>query len=219
MFTGIVEEIGEIQSITSKTEAMEITITANTILEDAKLGDSISINGVCLTVTEIKNKSISFDVMPETYHATNLNELKKGSKVNLERAMAADGRFGGHLVSGHIDGKGTIVSKNSRANAVYYEISLSNDLLGYFVYKGSVAVDGTSLTVFGVSEDTITISLIPHTMEHTVLGAKGVGDNVNIECDMISKYVAHFLSGQHSQKSQSSNLTKAFLDEHGFGGN
>ncbi|MFG6119379.1 riboflavin synthase [Thalassobacillus sp. B23F22_16] len=219
MFTGIVEEIGEIQAITSKTEAMELTITANTIVIDAKLGDSISINGVCLTITDIKNNNLSFDVMPETYHATNLNELKKGSKVNLERAMAADGRFGGHLVSGHIDGKGTIVSKNNRSNAVYYDISLSDDLLGYFVYKGSVAVDGTSLTVFGVSEDTITISLIPHTMEHTVLGAKGVGDSVNIECDMISKYVAHFLSGQQSQKSQSSNLTKAFLDEHGFGGN
>ncbi|WP_085506335.1 riboflavin synthase [Thalassobacillus devorans] len=219
MFTGIVEEIGEIQAITSKTEAMELTITANTIVRDAKLGDSISINGVCLTITDIKNNNLSFDVMPETYHATNLNELKKGSKVNLERAMAADGRFGGHLVSGHIDGKGTIVSKNNRSNAVYYDISLSDDLLGYFVYKGSVAVDGTSLTVFGVSEDTITISLIPHTMEHTVLGAKSVGDSVNIECDMISKYVAHFLSGQQSQKSQPSNLTKAFLDEHGFGGN
>ncbi|GGD03906.1 riboflavin synthase [Thalassobacillus devorans] len=219
MFTGIVEEIGEIQAITSKTEAMELTITANTIVRDAKLGDSISINGVCLTITDIKNNNLSFDVMPETYHATNLNELKKGSKVNLERAMAADGRFGGHLVSGHIDGKGKIVSKNNHSNAVYYDISLSDDLLGYFVYKGSVAVDGTSLTVFGVSEDTITISLIPHTMEHTVLGAKGVGDSVNIECDMISKYVAHFLSGQQSQKSQSSNLTKAFLDEHGFGGN
>ncbi|MBM7551853.1 riboflavin synthase [Thalassobacillus pellis] len=217
MFTGIVEEIGEIEAIKSKSEAMELAIKAETIIEDAHLGDSISINGVCLTITKIAGNILSFDVMPETYHATNLNELTKGSKVNLERAMAADGRFGGHLVSGHIDGMGRIVSKNRRSNAVYYEIELSDDLIGYFVYKGSVGVDGTSLTVFGVDENTITISLIPHTMEQTVLGEKDAGDSVNIECDMISKYVAHFLSGQTTQK-KSSSLTKAFLDEHGFGG-
>lgn len=215
MFTGIVEEIGTLQSVKSKTEALEIKIAASKILEDIKLGDSISINGVCLTVTDYTKDTASFDVMPETYRATNIHELKQGSDVNLERAMAADGRFGGHLVSGHIDGTGSIVSKRPASNAVYYDIQLPSDLVPYFVYKGSIAVDGTSLTVFGVEEDRVTISLIPHTMEHTVLGRKGPGDKVNIECDMIGKYVAHFLSGQNQEHPQTA-ISKKMLADNGF---
>ncbi|MFD1020001.1 riboflavin synthase [Thalassobacillus hwangdonensis] len=216
MFTGIVEEIGKIKEIKAKSEAMELAVEADMIVEDAHLGDSISINGVCLTITKFDRKVLFFDVMPETYHATNLNELAKGSRVNLERAMAAGGRFGGHLVSGHIDGTGEIKKKTKRSNAVYYEIELSDDLAGFFVYKGSIAVDGTSLTVFGVEGNTVTISLIPHTMEYTVLGAKDAGDKVNIECDMIGKYVAHFLSKGKDRGNSSSTMTKAFLSENGF---
>ncbi|QAS53237.1 riboflavin synthase [Halobacillus litoralis] len=215
MFTGIVEEIGTLKSVKSKTESLEITVTAEEILTDAKLGDSISINGVCLTVTDFTEHTVSFDVMPETYRATNIHELKQGSPVNLERAMGAGGRFGGHLVSGHIDGTGTIVSKNPESNAVYYEIELPDELIHYFVYKGSIAVDGTSLTVFGVKDNKVTISLIPHTMEHTVLGGKGPGDHVNIECDMIGKYVAHFLGGQKNEEPKSG-LSKQFLSDNGF---
>ncbi|MGI8316534.1 riboflavin synthase [Halobacillus mangrovi] len=215
MFTGIIEEIGKLKSVKSKTESLEIQITAKDILTDVHLGDSISINGVCLTVTAFTESTVAFDVMPETYRATNLQSLKQGSPVNLERAMAAGGRFGGHLVSGHIDGTGKIVSKRPESNAVYYEIELPEELIHYFVYKGSIAVDGTSLTVFGVEDQRVTISLIPHTMEHTVLGEKEPGDSVNIECDMIGKYVAHFLSGKQSDKPQSA-ITKQMLADNGF---
>ncbi|MBX0357946.1 riboflavin synthase [Halobacillus sp. Nhm2S1] len=215
MFTGIVEEIGTLKSVKNKTEALEVNISAKEVLSDVKLGDSISVNGVCLTVTNYTGQTVSFDVMPETYRATNIHELQQGDPVNLERAMAAGGRFGGHLVSGHIDGTGRIVSKKPESNAVYYEIELPEELIHYFVYKGSIAVDGTSLTVFGVDDSKVTISLIPHTMEHTVLGAKGPGDSVNIECDMIGKYVAHFLSGQNKEEPKS-RLSKQFLSDNGF---
>ncbi|WP_226581564.1 riboflavin synthase [Halobacillus litoralis] len=215
MFTGIVEEIGTLKSVKNKTEALEVKVSADVVLKDAKLGDSISVNGVCLTVTDLTDGTISFDVMPETYRATNIHELKQGDPINLERAMAAGGRFGGHLVSGHIDGTGKIVSKKPESNAVYYEVQLPEELIHYFVYKGSIAVDGTSLTVFGVEEDKVTISLIPHTMEHTVLGGKGPGDRVNIECDMIGKYVAHFLSGQQNEHPKSA-MSKQFLADNGF---
>ena len=215
MFTGIVEEIGTLNSVKNKTEALEVSVSAQHILMDVNLGDSISVNGVCLTVTAFTERTVSFDVMPETYRATNIHELTQGDPVNLERAMAAGGRFGGHLVSGHIDGTGKIVSKRPESNAVYYEIALPDELIHYFVYKGSIAVDGTSLTVFGVKDDKVTISLIPHTMEHTVLGGKGPGDRVNIECDMIGKYVAHFLTGQKNEEPKSA-LSKQFLSDNGF---
>ncbi|KGP92539.1 riboflavin synthase subunit alpha [Pontibacillus chungwhensis BH030062] len=215
MFTGIIEEMGSVKGIKQGQEAMEITVTAQTVLEDVHLGDSISVNGVCLTVTEFTSQEARFDVMPETFHATNLREIKTGSKVNLERSMKADGRFGGHMVSGHVDGVGTITSKKQDSNAIYYTIELPEDLMDYFVYKGSVAVDGTSLTVFGVEGQTITISLIPHTVEHTVLGDKGEGDRVNIEIDMLGKYVVNFLSKQQ-QQAKSSSITEGFLAENGF---
>ncbi|TGB02664.1 riboflavin synthase [Halobacillus salinus] len=215
MFTGIVEEIGSLKSVKNKTESLELQLNAEKVLEDVQLGDSISVNGVCLTVTDYTKNTVSFDVMPETYRATTLNELSQGSPVNLERAMSAGGRFGGHLVSGHIDGTGKIVSKKPESNAIYYEIELPGDIIHYFVYKGSIAVDGTSLTVYGVEENKVTISLIPHTVEHTVLGGKGPGDHVNIECDMIGKYVAHFLQGQQSEQSKP-DVSMGFLKDNGF---
>lgn len=215
MFTGIVEEIGSLKAVKNKTESLELKLSADKVLEDVQLGDSISVNGVCLTVTGYSKDTVSFDVMPETYRATTLNELTQGSPVNLERAMSANGRFGGHLVSGHIDGTAKIVSKKPESNAIYYEIELPDDLVHYFVYKGSIAVDGTSLTVYGVEENKVTISLIPHTVEHTVLGGKGPGDLVNIECDMIGKYVAHFLGNQQSEQSKSS-VSMNLLKDNGF---
>jgi len=216
MFTGIIEELGTVKRIQSGQESMEIIVQASKILEDVHLGDSISVNGVCLTVTHYTKDEASFDVMPETFKATNLNELSKGSKVNLERSMKADGRFGGHMVSGHVDGLGTITSKKAESNAVYYDIELPTELLDYFVYKGSVTVDGTSLTVFGVTDKGITISLIPHTMEHTILGDKGAGDHVNIEIDMLGKYVVNFLTKQFGSDKKSSSITESFLQENGF---
>ncbi|WP_413300537.1 riboflavin synthase [Bacillus sp. 1P10SD] len=218
MFTGIIEEIGSIANMQRTGESFVLTIEAKRILEDVHLGDSIAVNGVCLTVTSFSGKHFTVDVMPETVKATSLHTIKRGSKVNLERAMAAGGRFGGHFVSGHIDGTGVIKRKQALENAVYYEIEADPDLLRYVILKGSVAVDGTSLTVFAVTENSFTLSLIPHTLAETVLGLKGSGDIVNLECDMIGKYVGHFLtnlSNDNKQKSQKG-ITANFLEENGF---
>ncbi|OCA85705.1 riboflavin synthase subunit alpha [Bacillus sp. FJAT-27225] len=217
MFTGIIEEIGTISSITSTAKSSVLSISASKVLEDVHLGDSISVNGVCLTVTSFSKSNFTVDVMPETVKASTIHLLKKGSKVNLERAMAAGGRFGGHFVSGHIDGTGTIKSKKRLENAVYYEIETNPEVNHFVILKGSVAVDGTSLTVFGVSDRTFTISLIPHTLSETILSDKGPGDKVNIECDMLGKYVHHMLNpGQREEKSSSPTLTAQFLKETGF---
>ncbi|KGX87176.1 riboflavin synthase [Pontibacillus litoralis] len=217
MFTGIVEEIGTLKRINVGAQSLELVISARKIVEDIQLGDSISINGVCLTVTSFSSQEAHFDVMPETYHASNLHELKQGDQVNLERAMQAGGRFGGHIVSGHVDGVGVITSKQQTENAVYYEIELDAELMDYFVYKGSVAVDGTSLTVFGVNDQSITISLIPHTLQYSIVGGKLVGDRVNIEVDMMGKYVVQTISNQmKSPMKKQQTITASFLEENGF---
>ncbi|WP_102029275.1 riboflavin synthase [Salirhabdus sp. Marseille-P4669] len=212
MFTGIIEELGVVKTINKAEKAIVMEIEAKEIVKDVGLGDSISVNGVCLTVTKYNDKSFLVDVMPETVNATSLEQLKVGSKVNLERAMAANGRFGGHFVSGHVDAIGTIIKKEPLANAVYYTIKVPKEYAPYFMLKGSVAIDGTSLTIFGVDEQTITISLIPHTTSHTVLGDKNEGDIVNIECDMLAKYVANILA----KGEKDSAINKQFLKENGF---
>jgi len=217
MFTGIIEEVGIIQSIKRTGESFVLTISANKMMNDINLGDSIAINGVCLTVTSYSTTIFTVDVMPETVKATSLATVTQGSRVNLERAMAAGGRFGGHFVSGHVDGTGTIVAKKTVENAVYYEIETMNEILKYIILRGSVAVDGTSLTVFGVSENSFTLSIIPHTLSETVLGIKGKGDVVNIECDMLGKYVSHFLNmNTVNRGKESSGITKKFLEENGY---
>ncbi|MGD6795303.1 riboflavin synthase [Metabacillus indicus] len=212
MFTGIIEEIGTIGSMSGSDKAIEMTIHASNVLEDVKLGDSISVNGVCLTVTKFTSSSFTVDVMPETVKATSLNALKQGSNVNLERAMAAGGRFGGHFVTGHVDGTGTIIRKRPSANAVYYDIKASRDLTSSLVMKGSIAIDGISLTIFGLENELVTVSIIPHTLSETVLGGKEAGDIVNIECDMLGKYVKKFIN----QSQGSSSITPEFLKENGF---
>ncbi|MFP7296520.1 riboflavin synthase [Neobacillus niacini] len=216
MFTGIIEELGVVESIQRSGDSFVLSVAASKILKDVHLGDSIAVNGVCLTVTSFSNKQFTADVMPETVKASSLRSLKNGSKVNLERAMAAGGRFGGHFVSGHIDGIGVIKSKKRVENAIYYEIEASNEILKYVIERGSIAVDGTSLTVFGVSDESFTLSLIPHTLSESIIGLKDSGDIVNLECDMIGKYVGHFLSSsQHKQKS-TSGISASFLEENGF---
>lgn len=214
MFTGIVEEIGSIKNIQQKANSSILTIQAEKVLNDVSLGDSIAVNGICLTVTSFSTSSFTVDVMPETIKSTSLRSLQVGSFVNLERAMSANGRFGGHFVTGHVDGIGKIVSKRPVDNAVYYEINVPAHLLKYMILKGSVAVDGTSLTIFDVSSHSFTISLIPHTLSNTILGKKEVGEIVNIECDMIGKYIEHFIMKQTKEKP--SKLTKQFLHENGF---
>ncbi|GAE28936.1 riboflavin synthase [Alkalihalobacillus hemicellulosilyticus] len=215
MFTGIIEEVGTIKDVRQSGDEMVMVIQAKTVLQDVQLGDSISVNGVCLTVTEFTDQSFEVDVMPETVRATSLRGLSSGSKVNLERAMSANGRFGGHFVSGHVDGTGTILSKKKDHNAVYYRIGVSENLRKYMIEKGSVTVDGTSLTIFSVDEGSFTISIIPHTLDETTIGRKNVGNIVNIECDMVGKYIEHFISKRYL-KEPSSSLTDSFLAEHGF---
>lgn len=184
-------------------------ISATKVLEDVKLGDSISVNGACLTVTKFGTNTFEADVMPETYMATSLKKLQPGSPVNLERAMRADGRFGGHFVSGHVDGTGTIIKKKRCENALYVTIQVPADCIPFIHDRGSIAVDGTSLTVFGVNGNNVTISLIPHTQKATILAEKTVGDQVNIECDMLAKYVHHMLNKQ-------SGVTMEALANNGF---
>ncbi|MGP4082133.1 riboflavin synthase [Pseudalkalibacillus sp. R45] len=215
MFTGIIEEIGKIQSVKESADGYVLRIEAEKVLQDVHLGDSISVNGICLTVATYEPTSFTVDVMPETLRHTNLNSLGSGDGVNLERAMAAGGRFGGHFVSGHIDGVGEIVKKTRKQNAIYYEIKAQEELQPYFMNKGSVAVDGTSLTIFGVTDTTFTLSLIPHTVEESVLGKKNTGDLVNIECDMLVKYMDNLLQRRTNER-KSGSLTEEFLTEHGF---
>ncbi len=193
MFTGIIEEIGHIKKIATKNQAMELSIGATKILEDVKLGDSIAINGVCLTVTDFSKDSFSVDVMPETFRATSMATLSVGSPLNLERALAIGDRLGGHFVTGHVDGVAKITQIMPIDNAVNYTLEMDSELIKHCIFRGSIAVDGISLTIFGVTDNNIQLSLIPHTVSHTILGSKKVGEKVNIECDMLSKHVANII--------------------------
>jgi len=216
MFTGIVEEIGTVSSVTPGATSLQLAINCEKILEDINKGDSISVNGVCLTVSNFSKRHFTADVMPETVKATTLQTLRTGSVVNLERAMAANGRFGGHFVSGHVDGTGEIITVRKVENAVYMEISISPELLNYFIPKGSVTVDGTSLTVFGVTKKGFIISLIPVTQEDSVIGRKRIGDKVNIECDMLAKYIEQLITKKevytNSGLTMDKLLSNGFLD-------
>ena len=216
MFTGIIEEVGVIKNIKMGAKSAVITIQAKTVMEDIHLGDSIAMNGVCLTVTSFDKNSYSVDVMHETLRRTNLGELKGGSRVNLERAMAADGRFGGHIVAGHVDGPGTITSMKQDDNAVWITIETEPSVLKYIVEKGSITIDGISLTVAEVDSRSFAVSVIPHTGMHTTLLEKKPGDTVNLETDMVGKYVEKLLGYKEQEEKPKSNITMEFLMEHGF---
>jgi len=212
MFTGIIEDIGSVVSLHSSGNSMVLTIESKKVVGDVHLGDSISVNGVCLTVTRFTSSTFTVDVMPETMKDTSLKMLKSGSPVNLERAMSANGRFGGHFVSGHIDGTGRIMKKEHKDNAVYYMIELEESLSKFCIPKGSIAIDGTSLTIFGLEKNQVTVSLIPLTHQDTVLGRKNPGDIVNIENDLIGKYIIHQMEGKTPKKG----LSMDFLADNGF---
>ena len=204
MFTGIVEELGSIRSVRRGQHSSVLSIAAKDILSDLKIGDSVAVNGVCLTATTVDSGGFTADVMHETLNRSSLGSLTVGSHVNLERAMAANGRFGGHIVSGHIDGTGTITALRKDDNAVWYTISASQELLRYIVEKGSIAIDGISLTVAEVGESWFSISAIPHTVAVTTLGEKRPGDTVNLENDVIGKYVEKLLQPQPQETAKSS---------------
>lgn len=218
VFTGIIEEIGSVRSVISGSRSGSLTVQARKVLENTHIGDSIAVNGVCLTVTSLASDGFTADVMPESLRRTSLGELSIGSPVNLERAMAADGRFGGHIVSGHIDGTGRIAKITREQNAVWLQITTGPPILALIVEKGSIAVDGVSLTVARVTSSDFSVSIIPHTGSQTILLQKHLGDTVNLENDIIGKYVQRLLSGDTKAggASQSSGLTFERLKELGY---
>lgn len=212
MFTGIIEETGRIKNIKKGAASAVLEIQASKVLEDVGLGDSIAVNGVCLTVTGFSSSEFSADVMHETLNRSSLGTLKTGSAVNLERAMKADGRFGGHIVSGHIDGTGVIDDIRRDDNAVWYTIKAQESIMRYVVEKGSVALDGISLTVAEAGNGYFKVSVIPHTAENTTLSMRRKGERINIENDIIGKYVEKLMSPDR----RSGGITEEFLIKNGF---
>lgn len=235
MFTGIVEETGSVKKVIGHQVSGYIEIKAKKVLEGTQIGDSIAVNGVCLTVTELHGDSFVADVMAETLRKTNLGNLSIGAKVNLERAMAANGRFGGHIVSGHIDGTGTIQSLQPEGNAVWVTIAAPASILHLIVNKGSIAIDGISLTVAYIDDKVFKVSIIPHTGEETTLLKRKPGDVVNLENDVVAKYIEKLIkpyAGQEASEAENSlstpasqtyggnqggsGITMDFLARHGF---
>lgn len=218
MFTGIIEEIGTVKQMIPGKESYRLTVSAQKVLEGTKIGDSIATNGICLTVTAIHGNSFDADVMAETVRRTNLSSLHAGSRVNLERALTLSSRLGGHIVSGHIDGTGTITSMVREDNAVWITVAAKGELLKYMIEKGSIAIDGISLTLAYVDEECFKVSVIPHTGEETILLKKKPGDTVNLECDLIGKYVEKLLGCRQEteKRPMSGGITEAFLIENGF---
>ena len=215
MFTGIIEELGTVERVTRGRVSAVLAIRAEAILSDLKIGDSVAVNGVCLTATSLTGHGFTADVMHETLDRSSLAGLGPGSPVNLERAMAADGRFGGHIVAGHVDGVGTIAAIEQDDNAIWFTITAPEQVLRYVVEKGSIAIDGISLTVARVEPDRFAVSVIPHTAAVTLLGLRRTGDRVNLESDLVGKYVERLLRPAPEEKGQS-RLTMEFLTQHGF---
>lgn len=208
MFTGIIEEIGRIEFISSD----KIGILCQTVIENTKIGDSVSVNGICLTVCKISDNGFTADISPETKKVTNLNDLKSGDFVNLERAMPADGRFGGHIVSGHIDSRGKCVNVTKIGNFYNLKIEVPNEYAKYVIKKGSISINGISLTIADVNKNIITIAVIPHTFENTNLQYLSKDNFVNVEVDMCAKYIEKFLSTDNNKTG----IDSEFLHENGF---
>lgn len=215
MFTGIIEEVGQIAHIQKQGEFAVVTVKSKKVLTDVHLGDSIAVNGVCLTVTSFTKEQFTADVMSETLKRTSLGELGINSPVNLERAMAANGRFGGHIVSGHIDGTGTVAEITPADNSTWYRIKTSPKLMRYIIEKGSITIDGISLTVVDCDAASFRVSIIPHTIKETNLGSKKIGSLVNLENDIVGKYIEQFLLKKEPENLPSK-LTADFLKNAGF---
>lgn len=216
MFTGIVEEKGIIRSLNINGSSGTIRIEARKVLEGTSIGDSIAVNGICLTVTSMGDGFFTADVMAETVRRSSLGTLSQGSEVNLERAMAANGRFGGHIVSGHIDGTGTVRSLVREENAIWVTIETPPEILKYIVHKGSICIDGISLTVASVGSDNFKVSVIPHTGSETTLLSKRPGSPVNLENDIIAKYVERLMNYKEEENNISSGITMEMLAELGI---
>ena len=219
MFTGIVEEIGTIRSVTKDSKRFVLDIGCSRVLEGTKEGDSIAVNGVCLTVTTLHMGGFTADVMPETAHRSNISRMSGGTRVNLERAMAANGRFGGHIVAGHVDGVGHIANIRKDDTAVWYTVHAGPEILRYVVEKGSITIDGISLTVAAVDDEGFSVSTIPHTVAQTNLSQRRRGDPVNLETDVVGKYIEKLLRPEETKPhtpANESTLTKEMLLRCGF---
>jgi len=218
MFTGIIEEIGTLKELSVGNGFGVMEIKCSRVLEDARIGDSIATNGVCLTIRDKGSDSFKAEVMGETLAKSNLGSLKVGDKLNLERALRLSDRLGGHIVSGHIDGVGTIVSIKEERDGTWFTISAPKDVLKYIIYKGSIGIDGISLTVASVSEEVFKVSVIPHTLENTILIDKQINSKVNLECDLVGKYLEKFINTKNEEQEikETSNITMDFLMKNGF---
>lgn len=217
MFTGIIEEIGEVGALHSSGQSARMTLKAKTVLKDVQMGDSIAVSGVCLTVVRFDAASFAVDISPETLSATILGKCRPGDRVNLERAMSAAGRFGGHFVSGHVDGVGTLIGRKPVGNAVILTFQVPEEILRSSIPKGSIAIDGISLTLNEVKEETFTVTIIPHTLRKTTLEKKEMGSRVNLEGDLIGKYVHRLLDlREEGTKGKTQGIGPGFLAEHGF---
>ena len=202
MFTGIVEELGEVVAVDPRGDSARLTLRGELVTDGARHGDSIAVNGVCLTVVTTAHGTFTADVMAETLHRSSLGALESGSRVNLERPMALGGRLGGHLVQGHVDGRGTVTQRTPGEHWELVRIGMPRELARYVVEKGSVTVDGVSLTVVEAGEDDFTVSLIPTTLDLTTLGVKQVGDPVNLEVDIVAKYVERMMGAQRAEAAR-----------------
>ena len=216
MFTGIIEETGTIQSVKRSQSSLTLEIAGSVIFDDLKIGDSVAVNGVCLTATTVGLQRFTADVMPESVKMTTLLNLSTGSKVNLERAMAANGRFGGHVVAGHVDGQGKIIGKDHVGNSIVFRITTDSDILQYVIYKGSITVDGASLTVSKVGTSWFEISIIPHTIGNTILQYASIGTTVNLETDIFGRYIEHFMKGSTKESDTTGKVTMDTLLSNGF---
>ncbi|CUS38897.1 Riboflavin synthase [Candidatus Nitrospira nitrosa] len=216
MFTGIVEEMGGITVMNKSLAGAKLTILASTVMSDLKIGDSVSVNGICLTVVSRSERDFSVEVSPETLSVTTLGSFAVGMPVNLERAMKLNERIGGHLVAGHVDGVGVIRSRQQDANAIVFTIGAPPEILRYCVAKGSVTVDGISLTINTVSEQGFSVAIIPHTAKVTILGLKQVNDTVNLESDLIGKYVERLLQERSHLPKTTPVIDKDYLQKRGL---
>ena len=216
MFTGLVEELGKSRSITRGTHSIRLTVSAAKVLTDVKIGDSIAVDGVCLTVVDFNAISFTADIMPETFDRTTLSQLKPGHVVNLERTLRVGDRLGGHIVSGHVDATGVIETITPRDNANILRICCPDTLSLFFIPQGSVAVDGVSLTIVDCGDAWFSVSLIPHTWDVTVLSGKKPGDRVNIETDVLGKYIHRMLGLGERRTAGNKAIGTDFLAQHGF---
>ena len=216
MFTGLVAELGTVQRLARQGNSYHLTVGAKKVLENLKIGDSVAVNGACLTVVRMDDSGFTADVMPETVRLTNIGSLQPGSRVNLERTLRLCDGLDGHIVSGHVEGLGTIYEQRPEGIAVVVTISTPPELLKYIIKKGSIAIDGISLTVTEVTDTSFSVSLIPHTAKETTLGLKKVGDSVNLETDILGKYVERMLTWHQKQEGKTDTLDMNMLLENGF---